>query len=316
MTPSKLKGYVLGVIAASTYGMNPLFTLPLYADGMDTDSVLFLRYAIAIPIVALMIKLRGRDFLVSRRQILPLIVLGLIMGLSSLCLFLSYNYMAAGIASTILFVYPLMVALIMVSVYHQKLTWITGICLLTAFAGILLLYNGDSGESLSLTGTVIVLGSALAYAVYLVGINQVAVIKNLPTLTLTFYVLLSGLLVFAVPLAAKGRILLPCNAMMWGNVLALSVLPTAVSLVCTTIAIQHIGPTPTAILGALEPVTAVFFGITVFGEILSSREVVGLVMILVAVSLVIAGGGITRHLIRFRRMFPSLRRKGADRDMS
>ncbi len=32
---SKFKGYTLGVIAAATYGMNPLFTLPLYKEGMD-----------------------------------------------------------------------------------------------------------------------------------------------------------------------------------------------------------------------------------------------------------------------------------------
>ena len=77
-------------------------------------------------------------------------------------------------------------------------------------------------------------------------------------------------------------------------------------LLCTTGAIQYIGSTPTAILGALEPVTAIFFGIAVFGESLTVRESIGLVMIIVAVTLVIAGGNITGQLVRFRKLFPRL----------
>ncbi len=109
----KAKGYVLGGIAAATYGMNPLFALPLYEAGMNPDSVLFFRYLFAIPVLGAMIKLRGRDFKLKRKEIFPLIIVGLLVALSSLTLFQSYNYMAAGIASTLLFVYPIMVALIM-----------------------------------------------------------------------------------------------------------------------------------------------------------------------------------------------------------
>ena len=93
---------------------------------------------------------------------------------------------------------------------------------------------------------------------------------------------------------------------LWGNLLALAVFPTAISFLCTTGAIQYIGSTPTAILGALEPVTAVFFGVVVFGESLSVRDVIGLVLIITAVTLVIAGSNITTYLIRFRKLFPRL----------
>ena len=110
---AKVKGYMLGAIAAATYGMNPLFALPLYKAGMDPDSVLFFRYLFAIPVLGIMLKARGRNFKLCRKDIPPLIVLGFLVAFSSLALFLSYNYMEAGIASTLLFVYPIMVALIM-----------------------------------------------------------------------------------------------------------------------------------------------------------------------------------------------------------
>ena len=133
---AKAKGYLLGTVAAATYGMNPLFALPLYKAGMDPDSVLFFRYLFAIPILGVMLKARGRDFGLRRREVLPLIVLGLLVALSSLTLFLSYNYMDAGIASTLLFVYPIFVALIMAFWFREKLSMRTALCILLALGGI------------------------------------------------------------------------------------------------------------------------------------------------------------------------------------
>lgn len=88
---AKTKGYLLGMIAAASYGMNPLFALPLYKAGMDPDSVLFFRYMFAIPILGIMLKARGRGFGLRRREVLPLIVMGVLVAVSSLTLFLSYN---------------------------------------------------------------------------------------------------------------------------------------------------------------------------------------------------------------------------------
>lgn len=308
---AKAKGYILGSIAAASYGMNPLFALPLYKAGMNPDSVLFFRYLFAIPLLGIMIKARGRTFKIQRKETFPLIIMGLLVALSSLTLFLSYNYMAAGIASTLLFVYPIMVALIMAMVFKEKLTLQTIVCMLLALGGIGLLYESEDGSTLSLIGTLLVFASSLSYAIYIVGINQTS-LKNVATLKVTFYVLLFGLSLFVARLLYSGVLNTPDQWYLWGNLLALAVFPTAISFLCTTGAIQYIGSTPTAILGALEPVTAIFFGITVFGEGLTVRESVGLVMIIVAVTLVIAGGNITSHLVRFRKLFlrlPMIRSK-------
>lgn len=302
---AKAKGYILGSIAAASYGMNPLFALPLYKAGMDPDSVLFFRYLFAIPLLGIMIKARGRTFKIQRKETFPLIIMGLLVALSSLTLFLSYNYMAAGIASTLLFVYPIMVALIMAMVFKEKLALQTIVCMLLALGGIGLLYKSEDGSTLSLIGTLLVFASSLSYAIYIVGINQTS-LKNVATLKVTFYVLLFGLSLFVARLLYSGVLNTPDQWYLWGNLLALAVFPTAISFLCTTGAIQYIGSTPTAILGALEPVTAIFFGIAVFGESLTFRESFGLVMIIVAVTFVIAGGNITSHLVRFRKLFPKL----------
>ena len=302
---AKAKGYILGSIAAASYGMNPLFALPLYKAGMDPDSVLFFRYLFAIPLLGIMIKARGRSFKIQRKETFPLIIMGLLVALSSLTLFLSYNYMAAGIASTLLFVYPIMVALIMAMVFKEKLALQTIVCMLLALGGIGLLYKSEDGSTLSLIGTLLVFASSLSYAIYIVGINQTS-LKNVATLKVTFYVLLFGLSLFVARMLYSGVLNTPDQWYLWANLLALAVFPTAISFLCTTGAIQYIGSTPTAILGALEPVTAIFFGIAVFGESLTVRESFGLVMIIVAVTFVIAGGNITSQLVRFRKLFPRL----------
>lgn len=302
---SKTKGYILGIIAAATYGMNPLFALPLYKSGMNADSVLFFRYLFALPILAAMIKARGRSFAVKRKNASQLIIMGLLVAISSLTLFQSYNYMEAGIASTLLFVYPILVALIMTFVFKEKLTIQTALCIILAVGGIALLYNGENGVTLNLTGTILVFASALTYAIYLVAINQTS-LKNVATLTVTFYVLLFGLSLFIFRLYTERDLTLPGEWYLWGNLIALAVFPTAISFLCTTSAIQLIGSTPTAILGALEPVTAIIFGLTVFDETLTPREWTGLALIIIAVTLVVAGGNVTQQMVRFRKLFPRL----------
>lgn len=309
-------GYLLGAIAEISYGTNPLFALPLYQAGIDTDSVLFFRYLFAIPIVGLMIKVRGRDFTVRRSELPPLIVLGLLMAVSSLTLFESYNHMDVGIASTLLFVYPVIVALIMRVMYKERLTAETVVSIAGALVGIALLSIGEGGMVLSTVGTLLVFGSALSYALYLVVVNRSS-ISGMPTLKLTFYMLVFGMGLFAVRLfAGDGLRVPPLNEWyLWGNFLALAVFPTAISFLCTTAAIKHIGSTPTAILGALEPATAVFFGMVVFGQDLCAREWLGFFIIILSVSVVVAGGGITRYLLRMKKMFPRIRRSDNGRSL-
>lgn len=302
---TRTKGYILGAIAAATYGTNPLFTLPLYSAGMNPDSVLFFRYLLAVPILGIMLKARGHDFKLQSRLIMPLFALGILMAVSSLALFESYNYMEAGIASTLLFVYPIIVAVVMAIFFKEKITLQTILCILLALGGIALLYEGGDGKKLSLVGTIIVMAAALCYALYIVGINR-PVFKEVPTLKITFYILSFGVLVFVARFLFGEELNIPDiqHWYSWANLLALAIFPTTISFICTTRAVQYIGSTPTAILGALEPATAIVIGVAVFGERLTPREAFGLIMIIVAVTAVIAGGNIHNYLLRFRKMFP------------
>lgn len=301
-----IKGYIYGILAAAFYGMNPLFALPLYSVGMSTSSVLLLRYLLAIPAVAALLLLRGHNFRLPANTLFPVICLGLLMGFSSYALFESYNFMAAGIASTLLFVYPLLVAVIGTVIFREKLGAVTVISLALAMGGIYMLYAGNPEGSLSLAGTVLVMLSSLSYAVYIVWVNR-GKIRHIPTLKLTFYVLASGSLIFIVQTVSRGSMEFPSTPLTWCSLAGLALLPTAASLVFTTLAIQEIGSTPAAILGVFEPLTALVIGIAVFSEKVTLTDYFGMAMILIAVVMVIAGNTLARQLTHIRKMFPRIK---------
>lgn len=288
MTNNKTKGFILGAIAAASYGMNPLFTLPLYSAGMSVDTVLFYRYSLAVIVLGIMMKFQKQSFAIKRVDVLPLCIMGLLFAFSSLFLFMSYNYMDAGIASTILFVYPVLVAIIMAVVFKEKVSPITMFSIALAFVGISMLCKSPGGQTLSLVGITFVFLSSLSYAIYIVGVNRSS-LKDMPIAKLTFYVLLFGLSVYVVRLQFCTELQVIPTPMLWINAVSLAVFPTVISLVTMTKAIHYIGSTPTAILGALEPVTALFFGVLVFGEQLIPRIILGILMVITAVTLIIGG---------------------------
>lgn len=304
MNLDKIKGYSLAAIAAAAYGTNPAFAVPLYGQGMNPVSVLLFRYLMGIPVLAAIMALRGKSFSLKREEVLPTLILGMLMALSSLTLFASYNYMNSGVASTLLFVYPVMVAVIMIMFFHEKFSISTVICLVVMGAGLMLLMKPQGDTSLSMTGILLVMISALTYALYIVMVNVSKYVKHIPTTKLLFYVLGWGTLLYVGMIACGSELTLPDRGWGWCNLLALAVIPTVISLGCTTRAIQLIGSTPTAILGALEPVSAVVLSVLILGQPITVQDIIGGSLIVVATTIVICAAPVDKAILRMRKMFP------------
>lgn len=310
MSLDKVKGYGLAALAAAAYGTNPAFAVPLYSHGMNPVSVLLFRYLMGIPILALLMAIRGKSFSLKRDEVVPTIILGVLMALSSLTLFESYNYMNSGVASTLLFVYPVMVAVMMIMFFHEKFSISTVICLIVMAIGLMLLMKPQGENTISPFGCLLVMLSALTYALYIVMVNVSKSVSSLPTTKLLFYVLSWGSLVYVAMICCGSTLTLPEQNWGWLNLLALAVIPTVISLACTTRAIQLIGSTPTAILGALEPVSAVVLSVVVLGQTLTSQDVIGGILIVVATTIVICAGPVDKAILRMRKMFPKGHKRG------
>jgi len=282
----KIKGSFFGILAAATYGMNPLFGLPLYRRGLSTSSVLFYRFSFALILLGLIMALRRQPFRMERKQLPPMICGGVLLALSCLFLFLSFRHIGGGIAATILFVYPVMVCSIMFLFFHVRQSPATLAGMFFAVGGIALLSLGKGAADFDFTGLVFVLLSALTYAVYMVMV-KVSCLKDLKAETLTFYAMLFGLPVFLIALKGGADLQKLPDLFSLGCALGLALFPSLFSFLFMAIAIRCIGPSKTAILGALEPVTALLIGRAVFGENLSSQQAVAVFIFLVSVVLVV-----------------------------
>lgn len=283
------KGVACGVLAAACYGTNPLGALPLYEDGVNTSSVLVYRFTAATAILALVMMAKRISFKVTRRELGALAMLGVLFGVSSILFYQSFHYVDAGIASTILFVYPVIVALMMAVFFHEKITAVTVASIAMALMGIGLMYKGDSGATLNGTGVMFVMTSAVAYASYIIALNQSKI--QMSSLKLTFYSIffcLVTLLIYSVT-SPDLYLMAPPTTSAWLCGLWLGLVPSVLSLVFMAVAVHEIGATPTAVMGAVEPLTAVAIGVMVFGEAITGRIVVGIVLILVAVTLIVVG---------------------------
>lgn len=300
----KVKGFGLAALAAAAYGTNPAFAVPLYEQGMNPVSVLLFRYLMGLPVLAIILALRGKSFQLKKDEIVPTMILGILMALSSWTLFESYNYMNSGVASTLLFVYPVMVAVMMIMFFHEKFSISTVICLVVMGAGLVLLMRPQGDATLSTIGILLVMVSALTYALYIVMVNVSKSVKNIPTTKLLFYVLGWGCLVYVVMIGCGSQLTVPEESWGWLNLLALAIIPTVISLGCTTRAIQLIGSTPTAILGALEPVSAVVLSVLVLNQTITTQDIIGGILIVIATTIVICAKPVDKAILRMKKMFP------------
>lgn len=349
---SKAKGFFFGILAAVSYGVNPLGAKYLYEEGLNVESVLFYRYGLAALIIGMIMagkmiagrkvastsSATGKDsatephssvtepvevtgyesFKVSRGELSTLTALGLLFVISSLTLYCSFLYLDSGVACSLLFVYPVMTAVLMAMLYGEKITKATAAAIALSLVGVLLLYKGDGETVLSTVGVLLVMVSALSYALYIIVANRASapeseletghskLSKYIPlphrvtihrldmsAMKLSFYVLIvCAVSMVLFSFTSAERHLMPLvTGREWGYSLMLAIVPTVFSLVSMGIAVRIIGSTPTAIMGALEPLTAVVIGLTVFHEALTVNLVVGILLILTAVITIILSKG-------------------------
>lgn len=284
-------GIINAIIGSSSYGTNPLFALPLFVHGIGVNSVLFYRYFLATIIYGTYIRfVKHLSFKITFNQGLALFVLAVMFSLSSLTLFTAFNFIPSGIACTIWFVYPIIVAVISTVFFNEKITLITVSAIALTLSGIIFL-NNNSEVNINFKGLVYVLVSALMYALYMVGIKNIKSIQHIKKPVLTFYVMFFGLSVYVYNLNFCIELQALNSPILWAFAFGLAIIPTIISLEATTIGIKLVGPTITAIFGALEPLTAIVFGLIFFHEIFTLKIAIGIILILTGVMLVVLKGG-------------------------
>lgn len=285
---NKFKGFLYGIVASSTFGLLPLFTLPVMGEGLTTFSILSYRMLFASILVAVLMLIGRVSFVTSLKELRWFAVLGFLYYGSAALLFQAYGGMASGLATTLHFMYPVSVTVIMALVYKQRPSVVTICAIILSLVGVALLCLRESSTGVSsLLSVFLVLLSGVCYAVYLVLVSTVKRINQQNSQKLTFYVLMfSGAFFMLSTLQGGGLQIIP-SASAGINLLLMATLPTLLSNLALVRSVKNIGSTLTSVLGAMEPLTAIIVGILVFDESLRGLMVVGIILILVSVSLIV-----------------------------
>ena len=285
---NKFKGFLYGIVASSTFGLLPLFTLPVMGEGLTTFSILSYRMLFASILVAVLMLIGRVSFATNLKELRWFAVLGFLYYDSAALLFQAYGGMASGLATTLHFMYPVSVTVIMALVYKQRPSVVTICAIILSLVGVALLCLRESSTGVSsLLSVFLVLLSGVCYAVYLVLVSTVKRINQQNSQKLTFYVLMfSGAFFMLSTLQGGGLQIIP-SASAGINLLLMATLPTLLSNLALVRSVKNIGSTLTSVLGAMEPLTAIIVGILVFDESLRGLMVVGIILILVSVSLIV-----------------------------
>ena len=281
-------GYPAGIITGITYGLNPLFAKPLMNAGASTEAILLFRYGIAVILLGAYLLLKKENFRITLRQAGVLLSLGLLYTASSTFLFEAYKYIASGLATTLVFLFPAMVAIIMVFLKVVP-SWPVWLSIAATFAGVMIMTGGAGAEKVNPLGVWFSIASAFVYALFIVIINRSKVISSIPNSLLTFYALLTGTFFFIGRCLFSGADLTAGldGGMAWCNLIGLAVLPTIVSTASLAVATRNIGATKASVLGVFEPITAILVGTMVFGEALTPNIIAGILISIVAVTFMI-----------------------------
>ena len=277
----KKKGYLLAAVSAFSYGLIPLFILPVKAAKFSLDTTLFYRFFISSLFILAYLLYKKEGLGMRMKEWFIMIILGLLYALSSEFLFLGYDYLTPGIASTLLFVDPVIVALIMIVFFKERMNLLTVVSLAITMLGVVALSIQGTTFNINFTGLFITLMSAVCYALYMVIINTSRM--PLSGVKITFYSLFFSSMYYLGKTIFIGETLAIPDIKLLFDFTLFAFITTVLSISSLIYAIKLIGSTPTSIMGALEPVIAVGISVMLFHEELTLSLLTGVILIIVGV---------------------------------
>lgn len=277
----KIKGIFYIVIASIAFGIMPILAKLAYKGGANAINTLALRFTFSSIILFIYIKTKKLSLRVSKEQIKLILFMGVIgYSMTSILLFVSYNYIDVGIAGMILHTYPLMVMILSIIIYKEKFKLKKFLYLMVTTIGVFIMLDVKVGN-INTVGVILVLLSALCYAIYVLGASNDKV-KNIDSYVMTFYISIISAIVGSTTGIVTNSFNNPINFYGIIAILLIAFISTVVALMAFLKGVKLIGPTNSAIFSALEPIVSLVLGVIVLGESISIKIIIGSTIIILA----------------------------------
>lgn len=287
---TKITGVTYAVVSSTTFGLIPLFTLSLVAVGVSSPTILCYRFMLAAVAMAIVMLLTRRSFRLAAHQVATVALLAILYATTAILLLESYMCIPSGVATTIHFLYPLVVTLAMSWIFKERMSPIIYIAVVLSICGVALLAWGNHTDGDFRRGVALALVTVITYAAYIIGVMRSRA-AQIDSIVLTFYVLAFGSLLFFIYALVTSGIEPIHSWSSWRDLIMLAFVCTVLSDYTLILAIKRIGSTRTSILGSMEPLTAVVVGVLYFGERMDAVSIAGIILIILAVIIVIVQSG-------------------------
>lgn len=294
-----LNGIFYACISSASFGFSPLFSIGLLAAGLSNSDVLSYRWALAAIVLMVYAAVKGKTLRInSLDEAWKIALLSGLRALTSVTLLIGYANIASGIASTINFMYPVIVVFWMMLVHGEQKSWINLAAIALSILGVYLMASGDGlkieggNTALGLACSII---SAVSFAAYYILMKRTRADK-IEVVKFTTWIMIMCAVYFIIGgLIVNGGITLVHDGRLWLYILGLALWSTMISNFTGVKAVRRIGPTLTSILGALQPLTAVILGVLFLDEHLGFKSIAGIVLILVSVLMVVTHQNMKKH---------------------
>ena len=284
---SKVKGIGATLLSAIYFGFVPLLMKTVYAGGGNSFTAAFLRFAFSIPVLFVVLKIKGVDLRITREELKHFFIITAFgYAGTTLLVFTAYNYIPTGMTTTIHFLYPTFTVAGLMIFYREKIKASKIFCVILCLIGIIMFYNGGEGHA-SLVGILLALCSSMTYAFYTIFLGKSEVLREIEPMKRLFYMHIIGAVIMLAIGVVSGNLNFHMTPLSWGVMALTANLTAFVGALLYQIGVKYIGAESTAMLSPFEPITSVIVGILVYGEPMTLRIFIGCAAI-IASTLIIA----------------------------
>lgn len=275
------KGKICLLISAFLYGIAPVLAKVTYDGGANGITLTFLRGSISIPLLYIMMKADGKSLKLTKRELKSVIILGVFGGaVPILLLYFSYNFISTGLATTLHFVYPLIIVLASALLYHEKMSGIKMISTILVTIGIFMFADIETASDS--IGIIMALLSGVFYSFYVIYIDRSG-LDAMDYIKLTFYIMLIISITTLIFGVAVHGLSFDLTGKAWSFAAVISLIVTLGAMPLFQIGVRYEGASTAGIMSTFEPITSVAMGVTFLGEIVGIAQILGIAMIMMGI---------------------------------
>lgn len=290
-------GPILVLISATCFGAMAIFGKLAFAEGVQAQSLVLVRFTAAAVLLGVLLVLRPSLRRPSRRQHeqtdprprWPAVLIALGLGafgyaVQASLYFTALERLDAPLVALVLYTFPVMVTVGAVLLGRERFTSVRVFALATATIGTTLVVAGAGGLGFDSIGVLLAFGAAVTYTVYILVSDTV--LHRLPPVVLTTLVMIGAAAALGLRSLVSGGVELPSGSTGWFWIGCIVVISTVLAVLTFFAGLKRTGASTTSILSTFEPVVSAGLAAAVLGEVLSPVQLLGALLVLSAAVIV------------------------------